>query len=428
MQPIPPHAFEMLPWSDFTPCTPLRCYCGAAASPNVSTTPKVVSEVNIPSYARSSHSSEGTARAFLDKDDALEDDFQTPHTPVCHVVWREDDGCGSPAEGRPESSRGSPGQQTEYQVDIGEEGDTLETVDSTWRTTHWLQLAVQGISDDEVPWAECVIPLTVGTEDAPVSLAKHLLTIWQWSIKVQGWDVCPPTPTALNIGQFMTWEEVLENVDNSLWFEAYSHTLQRVGEAVCGRQWQWPRGKVWEVGVSPLVRVFWEEAGVELATSCTKLCWKLPPRGVFRRRERGMVSHAITFMDDVAVRIPSLDAWDQFVWPLGTAMLWAAMEVEQYGYCCGHTVDLGPVMPVTQFRVTDEEGTYLCVAWALVFEGSILAYNPARDEAEWVPTCGIVVVRHTFQTTSEQLFYGTIELYPVTATNCTSSCSKGTLT
>ena len=46
-------------------------------------------------------------------------------------------------------------------------------------------------------------------------------------------------------------------------------------------------------------------------------------------------------------------------------------------------------MPATEFRVTDKEGTYLCAAWALVFEGSILAYNPARDEAEWVPTCGV---------------------------------------
>ena len=29
----------------------------------------------------------------------------------------------------------------------------------------------------------------------------------------------------------MTWEEVLENVDDSLWFVAYSHALQRVGES-----------------------------------------------------------------------------------------------------------------------------------------------------------------------------------------------------
>ena len=63
-----------------------------------------------------------------------------------------------------------------------------------------------------------------------------------------------------------------------------------------------------------------------------------------------------------------------------------AMEVEQYSYHHGNAVDHSPVMPAMEFRVTDEEGTYLCVVWALVFEGSILAYNPARDEVEWVPT------------------------------------------
>ena len=104
----------------------------------------------------------------------------------------------------------------------------LEMVDPTWRTTRWLQLVVQGISDNELPWYELIIPLMVGTESAALSLAKHLLTIWRWSIKVQGWDICPPTLTALNTGQFMTREEVLENVDDSLWFVAYSHALQRV--------------------------------------------------------------------------------------------------------------------------------------------------------------------------------------------------------
>ena len=232
------------------------------------------------------------------------------------------------------------------------------------------------------------MPLIVGADGMSLLLAKRLLTIWRWSIKVQGQDVCPLTPTALNIMQFMTWEEVLENVDDPLWFMAYSHALQRVGEAAYGGQWQWPRGKAWEVGVSALV--FWEETGIQLATSCTKLCWELLPRGVFRRRERVMISHAITFLDDLAMRVPTLNVWDQFVWPPGMAMPRATTEVEQYGYCCSHTIDLGPVMLATQFRVTDEEGTYLCAAWALVFEGSVLAYNPTRDEVEWVPACGIM--------------------------------------
>ena len=94
-------------------------------------------------------------------------------------------------------------------------------------------------------------------------------------------------------------------------------------------------------------------------------------------------------MDKLAVRVPSLDAWDQFIWLPAVAVLRALPEAEQYGYRRGQAVDLGPVMPATQFRVTDEVGTYLCAVQALVFEGSILAYNPARDEVEWVPACGL---------------------------------------
>ena len=157
----------------------------------------------------------------------------------------------------------------------------------------------------------------------------------------------------------MTWVEVQGMVDNSLWFEAYSHALQRVREAAHSRQWQWPKGKAQEAEVSPLVRVIWEETGVKLAASCTRLCWELPPRGAFRRKERGAISHVITFLDDMAVRTPMLDAWDQFVWPLSVVMPWATTEVEQYGYHRGNTIDLGPIMPATEFQVTDEEGAYL---------------------------------------------------------------------
>ena len=138
------------------PCTPLRSCCSVAASHNACTTPKVASVVNVPTYARSSHSGEGTAQASFDQDGALEDDFQTQHMPVCHVMRWEDDGCRSSAEGRLEHYGGSPGQQTGYQIDIGKEEETLQTVDPTWRATHCLQLVVQGIPDDEVPWYDLV--------------------------------------------------------------------------------------------------------------------------------------------------------------------------------------------------------------------------------------------------------------------------------
>ena len=178
--------------------------------------PKLASAVNVPSHARSSHSGGGMAQASLNDEDAWDGDFQTPHMPVHHIVWGEDSSHGEPVDGRMEASRRSPSWRPGYQVDIGEEETMLETIDPTWRPTHWLQLAVHGISDDEVPWYELVIPLTVGTEGIALPLAKCLLAAWRWSIKVLGWDICLPTPTALNIGQFMTKEEVVEGVGEPL--------------------------------------------------------------------------------------------------------------------------------------------------------------------------------------------------------------------
>ena len=71
------------------------------------------------------------------------------------------------------------------------------------------------------------------------------------------------------------------------------------------------------------------------------------------------------------------------------AILHALTEAELYGYCQGQAVDLSSVMPVAQFWVIEEGGAYLCTLRALVFEGSILAYNPTMNEAEWVPVCGL---------------------------------------
>ena len=367
---------------------PLRCYCRATASPDTNTMPKLASAVSVLTHVQSSHSGGGMARASLNDEDAWDDDFQTPHTPVHHVVWREDTGRGELVNGKMEASRRSPSWQTGYQVDIGEEETTLETIDPTWRTTHWLQLAVQGISDDEVPWYELVLPLTVGTEGTALSLAKCLLAVWRWSIKVLGQDICPPAPTTLNIRQFMTKEEVLEDIDEPIWFTAYSHALQQVGEAAHGWRWEWPVGKTPKVRVSPLVQAFWEEVWIS-PWPASSSAGSPPPRGIFCKRQEGPVAYVITFVDELAIRVPSLDPWDQFVWPPAVAVPWALTQAEPYGCSRGQAIDLGPVMPAAQLRVMDEVGTYLCTAWALMFEGSILAYNPTRDEVEWVPTCGL---------------------------------------
>ena len=71
--------------------------------------PILASAVNVLSHTRSSHSVGGMAQASLNDDDAWDDDFQTPQTPVHHVVQREDDSCGELVKERMESRRGSLG-------------------------------------------------------------------------------------------------------------------------------------------------------------------------------------------------------------------------------------------------------------------------------------------------------------------------------
>ena len=212
---------------------------------------------------------------------------------------------------------------------------------------------------------------------------------WRWSIKVQGEDVCPPTPTVLNIRQFKTEEEVAEGMGEPHWFVAYSRTLQWVGKAAHGQKWVWPMREALEVKFFPLVHAFWEETGVDLTMASIKLCWEPAPRALYHKREDGPIAHIITFLDELAVWVPSLDAWDQLVWLPAVAIPWALTEAELYGYCHGQVVDLSPVMLAAQFRVTDEVGAYLCIVRALVFERSVLAYNLAKNEAEWVPACGL---------------------------------------
>ena len=163
----------------------------------------------------------------------------------------------------------------------------------------------------------------------------------------------------------MTKEEMAEGMGEPHWFMAYSCTLQWVGEAACGWKWEWPAKEALEVKVFPLVHAFWKETGMDLTVACLKLCWEPSPRAIYCKREEGSVAYIVTFLDELAVQVPSLDAWNQFVWPPTVAIPRALTEAELYGYCHSQVVDLGPVMPVAQFRVTDKARAYLCITCAL---------------------------------------------------------------
>ena len=107
-----------------------------------------------------------------------------------------------------EVSGGSPAWQFIACMDISEEGpETLVEINASWRAKQWLEVAAEGIRDEEVPWHNLLAPLTSGAEGTTKALAKCLVAVWRWNIKVQGEQVYLPTPTVLNIGQFLTDQE-----------------------------------------------------------------------------------------------------------------------------------------------------------------------------------------------------------------------------
>ena len=140
---------------------------------------------------------------------------------------------GELAAERMEASGGSLAWQLFSQVDISEEEpETLEEIDPHWRVQRWMQVAAQGIMDEEVPWHKLLALLTSGAEGMARSLAKCLVAAWWWNVKVQGEGMCPPAPSTLNIGQFLTDEEV-EGVRES-------HTGSWPTPALCSRWVRWP--------------------------------------------------------------------------------------------------------------------------------------------------------------------------------------------
>ena len=98
---------------------------------------------------------------------------------------------------------------------------------TTWRAKRWLEVAAQGIGDEEVQCHDLLTPLMSGAEGTTKALAKCLVAAWRWNIKVRGKGVCPPAPTMFNIGRFLHDQVTEEGWGELHWFVAYPCTLQR---------------------------------------------------------------------------------------------------------------------------------------------------------------------------------------------------------
>ena len=91
-------------------------------------------------------------------------------------------------------------------------------------------------------------------------------------------------------------------------------------------------------------------------------------------------------LDEVATRCPSPIVWDPFAFPLTDDTCW---REEALCYRPGKTLDVGARMPGFKLMLQDDKGEYPYSGRALIFEGSMLVYDPQRDIAQWVPVRGM---------------------------------------
>ena len=78
--------------------------------------------------------------------------------------------------------------------------------------------------------------------------------------------------------------------------------------------------------------------------------------------------------------------WDPFAFPLMDDTCW---REEALCYRPGKTLDVRVCMPGFKLMLQDDKGEYPYSGRALIFEGSMLVYDPQRDIAQWVPVRGM---------------------------------------
>ena len=100
----------------------------------------------------------------------------------------------------------------------------------------------------------------------------------------------------------------------------------------------------------------------------------------------GIRQDIIRKLDEVATQRPSPIVWDPFAFPLTDDTCW---REEALCFRPGKTLDVRARMPGFKIMLQDDKGEYPHMGRALIFEGSMLVYDPQRDLVQWVPIRGM---------------------------------------
>ena len=91
-------------------------------------------------------------------------------------------------------------------------------------------------------------------------------------------------------------------------------------------------------------------------------------------------------LDEVASHQLSFTAWDMFAFPKEDEQHW---QEDCLSYYPQKVVNIGTRMPGIWLIMQDMKGGYCSNACILLYEGQMLAFDPASNLTEWVPMQGV---------------------------------------
>ena len=162
-----------------------------------------------------------------------------------------------------------------------------------------------------------------------------------------------------------------------------------MGEAADGRTWR-PNGRHFTLQISLLIDAFLEVTNADVMEADVVCCWSELPKPIPLQRDESAFAHVISYLDNLAQCLPTRKAWDELVCLPPSTVPCTPCWTGHLGYIQGQVVELGPLLPSTWLCISQPGGQFICVALGLLFEGSMLAYNPVSNEVEWIPVQGMV--------------------------------------
>ena len=254
-------------------------------------------------------------------------------------------------------------------------------VDPNIQGMKWMKEHQHSYRDVQLDFWLLLRPLMDGGEESTCQLACRLLSMWHWSSAVDP-PTYPPVPTSMNI-RYWLWESDEED-EWQLWIEAYTCALQCMAEASVGRRWVTERG-IRVPKITRVVEIFLNATGTRVSPNIIWQCWPAWREDMPVQNLEGMRQGIVRKLDEAAMRCTSSIAWDQFAFPQTDQEYW---REEALCYHTGKMLDIRTRMLGFRLMLQDDKGQYPHSSRTLIFEGSMLVYDPQHDIAQWVPIWG----------------------------------------